>query len=334
MSQPTVYDQLSQSIGAPGSPRLPKIFQALADEREAAILLAASPPATPQELAEKTGLSLAEVEEALAPLFMKGVMFTSEKPDGVRYYRVRNVGQFHDASILTPGVDRAFLDLWKDYMDNEWEAYMAAIDRFITSSVMRVIPVNVSLEPQTAVMAFDDIKNVIQNARAIAVTNCTCRMTHGECGKPVEVCIQLDKAADYNLKRGTGRPLSKDEALAMLRMCEEEGLVHTVGNVRSAGHVICNCCGDCCMNWPGARKTPTKFVSPSRFAAVVDEDLCTACEACLDRCYFEAITMDGENGCARVDPEACMGCGLCLLTCPSGALGLKETRPQEFVPAG
>jgi Fe-S-cluster-containing hydrogenase component 2 len=164
------------------------------------------------------------------------------------------------------------------------------------------------------------------------VTKCSCRVIDGACGKDLEVCIQFDKAADYALERGTGRKLEKDEAMEMLRKCEEEGLVHVGNNRRTVGHVICNCCNDCCMNWPSVRGGLGKFVLPSRFYAVVDDELCSACETCLERCYFDAISMEGEDDTAIVDDQKCMGCGLCLVTCPDEALSLKETRPQDFVP--
>jgi ferredoxin len=144
--------------------------------------------------------------------------------------------------------------------------------------------------------------------------------------------VQLNRAADYAIERGTGRKLGKDEALEMMKMCEEEGLVHVSNNQRSPGHVICNCCSDCCLNWPSVRTGLGKFVVPSRFQAFVDPEACVSCETCLDRCYFDAISMDGEGETALVDPEKCMGCGLCLVTCPEEAINLKEVRPADFVP--
>jgi ferredoxin len=113
-------------------------------------------------------------------------------------------------------------------------------------------------------------------------------------------------------------------------MCEDEGLVHTVTNHRTLGHIICNCCADCCINWPGPRTSPVGFAAPSRFAAVVDPDLCTACETCLDRCYFDALKL--EDDIAQVDEEKCMGCGLCVVTCPTEAMTLKALRGEDFVP--
>jgi ferredoxin len=142
--------------------------------------------------------------------------------------------------------------------------------------------------------------------------------------------MQVDRAAEYNIERGTGRPLTKSEAIKIIKLCEEEGLVHVVDNRQTVGHVICNCCKDCCLNWQ-IMKGPKKWVAPSRFVALVDSDLCTGCETCTERCFFDAISVD--NDLAVIHEEICMGCGVCAVSCPTEAIRLKEVRPADFVPA-
>lgn len=142
--------------------------------------------------------------------------------------------------------------------------------------------------------------------------------------------MQVDRAAEYNIERGTGRELSKREAVEILKKCREQGLVHTVDNRQTVGHVICNCCNDCCLNW-AVMKGPKKWVAPSRFEAVVDMDLCSGCETCIDRCFFGALSMQDDH--VQVSAENCLGCGVCTVVCPTQALKLKETRSVDFVPA-
>jgi len=329
MTEKTVFQQLAISIGAPDSKIIPKIIEALSDEKEITLVLAASPPATIDELAEKTGFSANDIEKMLDSLFKNGLIFKSKKPDGIRYYRVRSLLQFHDATILAPGTTEEFFDLWREYHAKEFKADHKKIEAGLPRSAVRVVPVNVALEPDNQIAVFEDVKQIVERARNIAVTPCTCRVVDGSCGKSVEVCMQLDKAADYAVERGTGRVLTKDEAIEMLKQCEEEGLVHTVSNTRGLGHIICNCCEDCCINWPGLRTSAVNFAAPSRFLAVVDTDLCTTCEECVDRCHFDAITV-GDT--AEIDEGLCMGCGLCLVTCPAEAISLREAREETFVP--
>jgi len=331
MTSQACYRELAEAVGGGESQYIPGIFEALADEDEARLLLAASPPATIQELAQRTGMEGTRIRSMLEGLFQKGLLFKSKKETGTQYYRVRHVLQMHDATALMVNPPRKMLDLWKRFMREEFDAFSRKLESALPAPVIRVIPVNITLTPKTQILAFDDVKNLVNEARSIAVTPCSCRVIDGSCGKPLEVCMQFGKAADYALERGTGRKLTKDEAIDLLRRCEDEGLVHVGDNRRSVGHVICNCCSDCCLNWPSVRTGLGKFVVPSRFLAVVDPDRCVGCEVCLDRCHFGAIAV--EEGSATVKAERCMGCGLCLVTCPEEAIGLVEVRPAEFVPA-
>ena len=195
---------------------------------------------------------------------------------------------------------------------------------------IRVVPVGATIESKAKVLAMEDVREIIQQARNLAVAPCTCRVVDGKCGKPVEVCIQVNRAADYALQRGTGRAISKEEAIRILHMAEKEGLVHIVDNRQKVDHIICNCCKDCCINWRLPNRH--KLVAPSRFQAVVNAEECIGCQACLDRCIFDAIHMEGDEPKAQIIPEKCVGCGVCTVTCPTEAIAMKEVRPPEVIP--
>jgi len=333
MATSELYQQLAEAVGWGESKYIPGIFEELADEKEAKVLMAASPPATIEELAEKSGLPAGEIEQMIDPLFKKGLIFKSVKADVTRYYRVRHLLQFHDSTAVMENGPQKMLDLWKQFMIDEYDDFTHKFEEMLPEPVIRVIPVNLTVDTKTQILAFDDVKNLVEDARNIAVTRCSCRVIDGACGQELWNCMQFNKAADYALERGTGKPLTKPEAIEMLKRCEEEGLIHVAQNQRSIGHVICNCCSDCCINWASIRIGQGKFVVPSRFLAEVDADACTICETCLERCYFDAISMNDESDTAVIEAEKCMGCGLCLVTCPDEALSLKEVRPEEFVPA-
>jgi len=54
-------------------------------------------------------------------------------------------------------------------------------------------------------------------------------------------------------------------------------------------------------------------------AAKVDTEKCTGCEACVEVCPVEAITI--ENGVAVISDD-CTECGACVDECPTGAISL------------
>ena len=53
--------------------------------------------------------------------------------------------------------------------------------------------------------------------------------------------------------------------------------------------------------------------------AEVDENKCTGCGKCIDRCPEGAISFN-DNGLAEVDEEKCTGCGKCSKACPFEAV--------------
>ncbi len=324
----TRYIELANRIGLGQSERIPRLFGIIADPSEAALLLAL--PGTAREMAAKLGKTEQEIASALHDLFVKGIVFPSGKTDPPSFRMCRDLVQFHDASILWPDAPREFLDLWQDFMETEWPEVAKKFNQIMPKPFTRVIPVGITIQAKTHVLAFEDVKEIIDSARTIAVTKCTCRLTAHKCDKKLEACIQINRAADYTLERGTGRRLSKQEALDLVRECEEEGLIHVVMNKQNVDHFICNCCSCCCQTMPILIKHNISVIEPSRFAARVDANLCTACEACLDRCFFGAVSM--EEGTAKVDESKCMGCGLCQVACAVEAISLTEVRDKDFVP--
>ncbi len=332
MSEKTVYDKMADKIFCAGSKLIPELFKMLVDEKDAQLLL--SMPGTAAELAQKTGRTEEDIQKTVDDLFWKGLVFKSKKPEGVKYKMCRDLTQFHDATIVWPEATQEFLDLWKKYMEIEWPAYARMAAKIIKKPMARIIAVNRSLEAKQQVLPYEDVKQLIRDARRIAVTRCTCRTIDDKCDKPIEVCLQVNRGADYTVERGSGREVSREEAMKILDECEEAGLVHLTINKADVGHFICNCCGCCCQTLPILIHEGVRLTDPSRYLAKVDEESCTGCEDCIERCWFKALEMVRQDGSevARVNVEKCMGCGLCAIKCPEGAIALEAARDKEFIP--
>jgi len=56
--------------------------------------------------------------------------------------------------------------------------------------------------------------------------------------------------------------------------------------------------------------------------ALIDEQLCEACDVCAEVCRFEAVV--ASNDAYRVDPTACEGCAACYYCCPTEAITMVD----------
>ena len=98
-------------------------------------------------------------------------------------------------------------------------------------------------------MPLEHCNTLVQNARRIAVMHCPCRhyanLLGNGCGRPVEACFAFDDVADHMVEYERAREVSKQEAMKILRHCEEEGLVHQMFLDRehpNDANAMCNCC--------------------------------------------------------------------------------------------
>ncbi len=325
-----VYEQMTDKIMMTGSKLIPELFRMIANGDEADLLLAM--PGTPAALSQKTGADAETVGAMCRTLYQKGLAFKSFRGETVAYKMCRDMIQFHDATILWPDATQAYFDLWQRFMEEEWPVFAKLAEQVFPKPFTRIIPVGRSIETgKQQILDAESVTKIIEDAEVIAVTKCTCRVIAHKCDLPVEVCLQVNNAARYTLDRGTGRELTREEALEILHQTEEAGLVHVTMNKAHVSHFICNCCPCCCQALPLVISDGLKICDPSRYQAVIDVDLCVQCGTCVERCYFNAIREDGSA--MVVDETKCMGCGLCHGTCPEKAIRLIAVREIDFIPA-
>ncbi|HKL85185.1 MAG TPA: FAD-dependent oxidoreductase, partial [Treponemataceae bacterium] len=115
-----------------------------------------------------------------------------------------------------------------------------------------------------------------------------------------DMCIQLGHAAEYYIRTGRGREITRQEAQEIILRAEENGLMHQIPNLDGSGktHAICNCCGCSCL----ALRTSTMFtnvdMSRSNYVAEVDSDKCVACGECVENCPVNAVVL-GQKICTN-----------------------------------
>lgn len=309
---------------------IPEILRAMISERQADLLVAL--PGTTAEMAAKLGREPAEVEADLREFFRKGLAFKKEKAGVTTWRAPAHLAQFHDASILWPEATPAFYDLWQKYMSEEWPKLAGVLAKFLPRPYTRVVPVEKSLSGRPQVLAPENVRQMIEGGRRFAVAKCTCRLTMKKCDGPIDVCLQINRAADYTIERGSGREITKAEAHQVVESAAAAGLVHVTMNKAEVEHFICNCCGCCCQSFTQLIEAGVPLCDPSRWRAEVAPDKCTGCAVCEDSCFFHAIEV-GDGGVAEVKADKCLGCGQCAATCPDEAIAMTETREPGFIPA-
>ena len=167
----------------------------------------------------------------------------------------------------------------------------------------------------------DDVFARIARAGTWGVSTCSCRLPHwvsdpgNHCDHLLETCLFLGQNARWGIEHGLCREIGLDEALDVMRRCNEDGLVHSY----DPDDFICNCCPDCCVLQIGHAEEGACVLEHSGFAASIDADTCTGCGTCEERCPFDAIAVE-EHG--SVDGGACLGCGVCVPTCETGSVRL------------
>ncbi len=326
----TPFQKFAEAMLHKDSEYIPKILRAMITEDQAVLLMAL--PGTADQMAEKLGRPAAAVASDLKDMFRKGLTFKKIKGDEVTWRGPAHLPQFHDGTIVWPEATPEFYRLWKTYMETEWPKLAPVLAKFMPRPYTRVIPVDQSLDAGRAlILAPENVRSIIASAKRLAVTKCTCRLTMGKCHAPIDVCLQVDRAADYTIERGTGRELTREEALRIIVETEEAGLVHVTMNKASIGHFICNCCGCCCQSFTLLISDGLPLCDPSRYRPRVDAEACTGCGACEERCWFNAIAVDAAGVAAVID-EKCLGCGQCAVGCPDKAIAMSPVREPEFIP--
>ncbi|MDO5734629.1 MAG: FAD-dependent oxidoreductase [Eubacteriales bacterium] len=163
---------------------------------------------------------------------------------------------------------------------------------------MRVIPIESSIESNSRRASFEELSHYLEQEESFSVSDCSCRTvreTMGEgCGHLKEdMCIQLGYAAEFYIRTGRGRRITREEAFEILKKAEENGLMHEIPNLDGAGktHAICNCCGCGCLALRNANMFRNPDFVRSNYTARVEAENCVACGECVENCPVNAIRL-------------------------------------------
>ena len=324
-----MYRTFAAKMFHPDSKYLPKILKSMINDQQMELLL--SLPGSVNELAKKLDSPGEQVQKDLDDMYRKGLVFKKTKSGKEIWRGPAHIAQLHDATIVWPEATEEFLYLWQQYMEYEWPKIAPTFACVMPRPYTRVIPVEKSIDTgKVKVLAPEDVRQIIQDAERIAVTKCTCRLTMKKCDALEEICLQVNKGADYTIDRGSGRELTKEEALEIIDQAGKAGLIHVTMNKADVGHFICNCCACCCQAFTMLISDNVHLCDPSRFSPKINSDACTQCGNCIQRCSFNAVSFT-DDGTAIVDKSKCLGCGQCAIGCPEEAIEMQVEKDEDFI---
>jgi Na+-translocating ferredoxin:NAD+ oxidoreductase subunit B len=354
------YQTIAEMWTFPESKSFRKMLEALMTLEEAELLLKATKPVTVAELAQKLKVDEKVLAGKLDNLAKRGLIYR-----GKTQYQFRRGMHFGFAGIpasaeYAPSEEyRKWRTIWEEENPNREVNQWVDWYKKTGNPIHRVYPSRLAILANPKIkkeqlLWHEDIEQIFNKAEVIISGPCGCRSEgpggmgaklkdkSTRCNHPMWNCFQFSKATlAYEISRGNEfRVYSVEQALAKSDEAEMAGLIHEgPGNAAVMPGVICSCASDCCgmiIQCQSCGEDMHTLYTPSRFLAVLDQEKCSGCQTCVERCSFGAIKMVKVPGSKKMKAEIidkeCMGCGVCVVGCPQKALTYELIRPPEHIP--
>ncbi|RJP33446.1 MAG: 4Fe-4S dicluster domain-containing protein [Actinobacteria bacterium] len=335
-------------LGPPVCDELVALVEHMFTEEEAEIARFIKPwrPKSAASIAAAAGRPLPEVKEILRTLAHEKYVFISfGEGDRERFAMLPIIPGTFEHVLVRKSADSA--TPWHQGFAELFEAlYLTRFTNVYSRkpvNAVRYLPVGEVVETLPMALPSERLEDILDPYREFAIGVCQCRLTKEliaqGCGRMLETCTVMGDFAPTLVKEGRMRQASRKDVLEVKAAAEREGLVTWMLNDRSAKffRCSCSCCGCCCdalrqiseFNAPG-------FIAPPHFLPVIDLAACDLCGKCAKACTMKAMEVAGEGDAkSHVHKvERCIGCGVCVVTCPKGALSMRENKGYEEPPSG
>jgi electron transport complex protein RnfB len=301
-----------------------QILKKICSPHEAAVAgLLAGTPEPVETIAARAGEPAGEVRRALFTLVRRGLVWLDKQNGEVCFRLAPFVVGIYEAQAHS--MDHELAHLVEDYFAGGGAQGIMKPQ----PALHRVVPAWSAVKSE-AILPYEDVRALLLGEKTFQVNECICRLQQeqlGEkCAYPTRVCLS------FSGRERAPQPgdLTQAEALALLDMTEQVGLVHTVSNVTEGLGYVCNCCGCCCGILRGITDWGiSDSVACANYYAVIEPEFCANCGTCIERCQVGAIS-EGD-GFSVVDRSRCIGCGLCVSGCPNDVARLERKPEVEIV---
>jgi ferredoxin len=277
------------------------------------------------------GYSLDDVEKRLDNMVKKGAIMGGTMNGSKIFANALLIVGIYEFQVNK--LTKEFQEDLDQYLSEAW----GPANQDIGVRQLRTIPIGIKVDHQNPIANYDDIRlQFEQSSGPFSIINCICRQSNDLLDKPCkatdrrEVCMSIgDMASMYN-EYEWGREISKEEALGYLKQNEEEGLIFQLSNSQEM-IFVCSCCSCCCDGLIHLKSIPNPADYTScNYRAVIDEESCSGCGNCVERCQMDAITL--EDDFATLHQKRCIGCGNCIFGCPENAITLVAKEDPEIPP--
>lgn len=271
---------------------------------EVGLAMALRRPRTIEQIAKRCGKSLEKTEALARELAQVGACI----------FHKENGQDVFELTVFVPGVMEKTVEnkeLCEKYpaIPRAFEEYarlrgaMLAPNMPVGAGPMRVIPIASSISGDSRSIGFEELSTILNKATRFAVGDCTCRRSRRLLGQGCghleqDMCIQLDAGAEYYIRTGRAREISREEAFEIVRKAEENGLMHSIPNIdNGVTHAICNCCACGCYSMRNALMFNSPDMVRSNYVCEVTRENCVACGQCVENCPTNALKL-GQKLCS------------------------------------
>ncbi|MCI9082225.1 MAG: FAD-dependent oxidoreductase [Lachnospiraceae bacterium] len=283
---------------------------------EIAMKMGKRKPRTMEDMIRLTGRDKAYLEEILQKMSVNGLIeYNWENPQREKQYVL---------PMFVPG-SAEFANMNEDLLNEhpEMGRFFERMSRLPLEKVtpmvppggagigMHVIPVEKAIEMENHSVSVEHISHWLDKYEGkYAASPCSCRRSRKTfdegCGDdPEGWCIAVGDMADYVVETNKGgRYITREEALEIMKVAEENGFVHQITNIDGEDKIfaICNCNVNVCYALRTSQLFNTPNMSRSAYVAHVKTENCVACGRCVEYCPAGAVKL-GQKLCRKDGSE-------------------------------